>query len=78
MKNYAAIGTCPVCSQGRLLIARDESSSELYVVCEECEAEWADPEAAKEIDAATRNAHGRSTMLQREELVGHPWEAFLW
>lgn len=78
MKNYAAIGTCPVCSQGRLIIARDETSGLLYVLCEECESEWATPEQSARIEGATRDCHGRSTLLEREELDGHPWKAYLW
>lgn len=78
MKNYAAIGTCPVCSQGRRIVARDDASRDLYVLCEECESEWADPEQSERIETATRNRHGRSTLMEREELDGHPWRAFLW
>ena len=78
MKNYAAVGTCPVCSQGRLIIARDNATRALYVLCEECESEWASPEQSQKIEEATRESHGPSTFLEREELEGHPWQAFLW
>jgi hypothetical protein len=78
MKNYAAIGTCPVCSQGRRIIARDDASGDLYVICEECESEWAGPEQSRRVESATRDVHGPSTLLEREELEGHPWQAFLW
>jgi hypothetical protein len=78
MKDYAAIGTCPICGQGRLVVARDNATRELYIVCEECESEWASPSESKLIDAATRDSHGQSTLLEREDLVGHPWQAFLW
>jgi len=78
MKNYAAIGTCPVCGQGRLIIARDNASQDLYVLCEECESEWDSPEASRSMDNATRDVHGQSTMLERDDLIGHPWHPFLW
>jgi hypothetical protein len=77
LKNYATVGTCPICGQGRLIVARDDSSRELYVLCEECEAEWSSPEVSQSIDAATRDIHGQSTLLECEELLGHPWSAFL-
>ena len=77
MKNMAAIGTCPVCGQGRLIIARDDASADLYVLCEECESEWSSPEQSASIDAATRDVHGRSTLLDREDLIDHPWAQFL-
>jgi hypothetical protein len=77
MKNYAAIGTCPVCSQGRQIIARDKASGALYVLCEECESEWSSPEQSRDIDAASRDRFGPSTLLERDELDGHPWKVFL-
>jgi hypothetical protein len=78
MKNYAAIGICPVCSQGRRIIARDDATGTLYVVCEECESEWETPAESRSVDAATQGVHGRSTFLDRADLVDHPWKQFLW
>jgi len=78
MKNYAAIGTCPVCSQGRLVIAREIATGRLYVLCEECESEWSSPEDSREVGEAGRESHGPSTLLEREALEGHPWRKFLW
>lgn len=78
MKDYAAIGTCAVCSQGRLIVARDDESGVLYVLCEECETEWTTPEESRTFDAGTQGSHGRSTLLDRGDLDGHPWEKYLW
>lgn len=78
MKNYATIGTCAVCGQGRLIVARDDDSGVLYVLCEECETEWNTPEESRALDAGTRESHGRSTLLEQEELAGHPWAKYLW
>jgi hypothetical protein len=78
MKNVAAIGTCKVCGQGRLIVARDETSKSLYVLCEECESEWDNPEQSQRIEEASRDNHGPSTFLERDELEGHPWKVFLW
>ncbi len=78
MKNYAAIGVCPVCSQGRRIIARETSSERLYVMCEECESEWPSPDVSGSLDAATRDVYGASTLLEREDLALHPWREFLW
>jgi hypothetical protein len=78
MTTYAAVGTCPICSQGRLVIARENSSGVLYVLCEECESEWISPEVSKSIEHANRNVHGLSTILKREDLNEHPWREFLW
>jgi hypothetical protein len=78
MKDHAAIGTCPLCGQGRLLIARDNRSQKLYVLCEECESEWQSPELATSIDNATRDLFGQSTILERDDLIGHEWYNFIW
>jgi uncharacterized Zn ribbon protein len=78
MKNYAAIGACPVCGQGRLIVARDHSSQSLYVLCEECESEWESPEESKTAEAATHDVHGQSTLLDRLDLEEHPWRKWLW
>ena len=77
MPNYASVGQCPTCSQGRQLIARENDTQKLYVVCEECESEWQNPEDARAKRPASRDLFGRSTYLTREDLVGHPWEGFL-
>lgn len=78
MKDYAAIGACLLCGQGRLIVAKDYNSGELYILCEECESEWESPEKANNIEFATRDVHGRSTLLEREDLEGHEWQRFLW
>jgi hypothetical protein len=76
-KNYAWIGVCPVCSQGRQIIARENRSGKLYVLCEDCESEWLSPQDARKLDAASRSTFGESTLLSREEIVEHPWHAFV-
>ncbi len=76
--NYACVGTCSLCSQGRLIVARDDASGDLYVLCEECESEWSHPAQSAAIESATRDLHGPSTLLQRQELENHPWREFLW
>ena len=37
---------CPVCGQGRLLITVSTKFDELFVMCEDCESEWVDPDSA--------------------------------
>jgi hypothetical protein len=59
-------------------VAKDNHSEELYVLCEECECEWESPEASKSLENATRDLHGPSTLLERDELLGHQWHDLLW
>ncbi len=77
MKNFAWVGQCPVCGQGRQVIARENDTGKMYVVCEECESEWQNPEDAQAKKPASRDLFGRSTYLTREEIASHPWEEFL-
>jgi hypothetical protein len=77
--NYACIGNCPVCSQGEVLIARENSSGCLFLWCEECDSEWRSPSdfRARGLEAACRDAFSRCTVLSREELADHPWREHL-
>jgi hypothetical protein len=76
-KNYAWIGICPVCSQGRQIIARENRSEVLYVLCEDCESEWRMPQEARDIGRVSRDTFTESTLLTREDLGEDPWRAFL-
>ncbi len=76
-KNYAWISNCPVCNQGRLMVAKETESNKLFIVCEECESEWSSPEDVKEEKPAKRDLFGASTFLTREELADSPWVEFL-
>jgi uncharacterized protein (DUF983 family) len=77
MNNVAMVGICPVCNQGRLLIARDKQTGKDYVACEDCEAEWETPSASKDITNVTRNHFGKSVFLSLEEASTHPWKEFI-
>nr|WP_198985022.1 hypothetical protein [Herbaspirillum sp. ASV7] len=35
---------CPVCDQGRLYIMKSQHSGKLFLLCEECESAWQNPE----------------------------------
>lgn len=43
MKKYFWFKNCPLCNQGRLLIAKNDSANKLYLHCEECEQGYEDP-----------------------------------
>ena len=74
--NYAWVRNCPVCSQGRVIIAKETATEKFYLVCEECESEWQSPEEVA-TSPASRDVFGASTYLTREELGDHPWKEFL-
>ena len=77
MKHYAVLGTCPLCGQGRQILAVEDASQRSYVLCEDCEAEWMHPSEARQIEKATHGKFGRSTLITSEEAVDHPWKDFL-
>ena len=76
-KNYAAVGECPVCHQGRTLIGREDVTGTLFVICEECESEWASPDDAKMPERSSLGRFSKYTVLERDEVAGHPWSAAL-
>lgn len=76
-KNYAWVGICPICGQGRQVLAREKRTGTLYILCEDCESEWRHPEEARDIDRASRGAFTESIFLTREQITDHPWLSFL-
>jgi hypothetical protein len=76
-KNYAWIGICPICGQGRQIIARENRTGKFHVLCEDCESEWRSPQEARDINSASRGTFAETTLLTRDELAEHPWSVFL-
>lgn len=64
---------CPVCSQGRLLLAVSTGLDELFVMCEDCESEWVDPASAIASKRSTRNKFGFLRFANVDDLSGHLW-----
>ena len=72
--HYAVVNeTCPVCGQGRILIASDKNGHSLFVLCEDCESEWDKPSESHNASVANRDRHTFSRYLQPDELTDHPW-----
>lgn len=73
-KHFAVINeTCPVCSQGRVLVASEGDEGSLFVMCEDCESEWGDPQESNDAALATRDRYPFSRYLEPGDLVGHEW-----
>lgn len=71
--NNASVGFCPVCRQGRQVIASECSTGNLFVYCEECESEWDSPLQCQDVFLAHRDRFGTCTFLTSEELREHAW-----
>lgn len=72
--HYAVVNeTCPVCGQGRVLVASEKNSYSFFVMCEDCESEWNDSSESHAASEATRDRHAFSHYLEPNELLDHPW-----
>ena len=71
------IGLCPVCNQGRLLIAREKQTGTHFIACEDCEAEWESPNASHDLNRLTRGRFGESEFISLEVALNHPWKEFI-
>ena len=76
-KNYAWVRNCPICSQGRLIVARDLETDAFFILCEECDSAWESPEDSSDIGKTSLVEHSKADLLERDSLVGHPWQKYL-
>ena len=77
--NAALQWSCPVCSQGRLFVAISKDDPPVfYISCEECDTEWASPEASKHAQMAEQyGSYSFSRYILFDEVYGHDWEKFI-
>jgi hypothetical protein len=73
----AVVGHCPICGQGRQWVVTDNLTSDMYVCCEECEAEWKSPKDAPDPALASRDQFGPYSPVRVADLRNHPWFAFV-
>ncbi len=69
--DIAAVGFCPICRQGRQVVAMENSSKKLFVYCQECESEWDAPEKAARIGFATYDGYGSCTFVCINDFCDH-------
>lgn len=76
--HYAVVNeSCPVCGQGRVLVAAEKDGHSLFVVCEDCESEWNGPNESRDASLATRDQHTFSRYLEPDEMTDHKWYSLL-
>lgn len=74
--NHAVVNeTCPVCGQGRVLVAVGQKNKALFLMCEDCESEWNEPSVSRDAVLATRDKHPFLRYLEPDDLINHPWYA---
>ena len=77
MEKKYYIGNCSICKQGVLEVVKDLETKNIYVCCDECEAEWDDPKDAIEGKIGSRNRYGRTTNVSYDEILKKKWEKYL-
>ncbi len=76
--HYAVVNeVCPICGQGRVLVAATSGSSESFVFCKDCESEWNHPDEIHDAELATRDRHAFSRYLHPGELMEYPWDCHI-
>lgn len=79
--NYAmtvSVGDrCPVCGQGRLLIALSTTPGDMFIICDDCESEWSNPESALKAEHPTRDKYKFSRFAGLDDLDGHSWMKYV-
>ena len=61
------------CIQGLLEIAKDKLTKKIFICCDECEAEWNNPEDALKGINGTRNKHGEIEYPNIEDILREKW-----
>lgn len=64
---------CPICRQGTVVVAVENDGYSIFVVCEECEAEWNAPDESCAAAMATRDQHSFLRYMEPDDLMDHHW-----
>jgi uncharacterized Zn finger protein (UPF0148 family) len=76
--HYAIVSEqCPACGQGAVFVAAEKDGKTFYVICDDCEAEWDDPDKLNEAKPADRDKHSFLRFIECDELKYHPWYCFV-
>jgi len=68
---------CSVCNQGWIEFVKEESSGELFLCCDECEAEWDHPEDVNKTGKGSRFKYGKVIEPSLKEIQAKGWECYI-
>lgn len=71
------IGQCLVCHQGVLEIVKEKTTGKIFVACDECEAEWENPEDALKKVNGTRGKYGSVSGVTLNEIQALNWDKYI-
>ena len=80
MEKKYYVGQCPICHEyGRLEICKNEYNNQYLVICDECLAEWKNPEdALKNINGHRESIKkGRVLNATFDEIKKIGWDRFI-
>lgn len=79
MEEIFYIGQCPICRKyGRLEIDKDVTNNEYLIICEECLAEWKNPQdALKNINGQRCFEKGEIRSATFNEIKNLGWDKFI-
>ncbi len=71
------IGSCLICKQGYLEIVKEEHSGKMFICCDECEAEWENPEDALQKKNGSRQKYGKIIEPSLEDIQSEGWGKYI-
>lgn len=80
MENMIYIGKCPICNKYEMLeTVMNESSNSLYIMCDECSAEWDNPEDALKDIRGHRETYPDSKVRSAtvDEVTKESWNKYI-
>lgn len=71
------VSWCPVCNQGWVEIVKEKKTGILFLCCDECEAEWTNPNEIGILGKGSRFKFGKVTQPSEEEVLSKGWEKYI-
>lgn len=71
------IGSCPLCKQGYLEVVKEQDTCKLFILCDECEAEWENPQDALQFKNGFRFKYGKVIEPTFDEISNLGWNKYL-
>lgn len=68
---------CPVCKQGCIEFVKEEKTGLLFLLCDECEAEWTTPEDIGVQGKGSRCKFGKVIEPTEEEILSKGWGKYI-